>query len=253
MAPSPLALSRAVRRGLRGAAEHLLPSRCFGCGGALRGAQRHGACMACWSSLVPLRGPVCRCCGIPVPGVVAPDAICGRCAVQPLLVDGVLAAVLYEGFARSALLRVKKGGRREILESLAGQLEVAARSAHLGFADAVVAVPSPWVRRIRRGFDPAAVFSGAVSRATGLERRDDLLRVAPGRRIPVKTLSARERPLEASRGFQEAGDAGNLRVVLVDDVLTTGATASACAEALRRAGAVEVRVAVWARTPRPRF
>ena len=174
---------------------------------------------------------------------------CSGCLLAPLPLDGAASAVVYDGLARSFLLRAKLGGRPEILPALGRQLaEMLALGAPAGLT-AVVPVPAhPWVR-LRRGFDPAREVARPVARALGLPvRRRWLRRRWTGPRA-VKRLGAGERTRALSAAFVASRRCEGQRILLVDDVMTTGATASACARSLRRAGASAVWVATWARTP----
>jgi len=162
--------------------------------------------------------------------------------------------VLYDATARRFLLRAKNGHRREILGPLAGQL--AAAVAVSGIADGidgVVPVPSSPLARWRRGFDPASLLAQELARAAGLPLLDDVLRKRGLGGPAVKSLNATARWAGAGRNIAARRVVSGAKILLVDDVLTTGATAAACAVAIRNAGAAEVRVAVWARTPSPAF
>ena len=246
-------LARALRRRLAVWAAYLLPAECFGCGAPLGPIQHLGACATCWASLVPIDAP-CESCGLPLGGGGgrgSPPRRCARCIGRPWPWDGAVAAVLYEGFARQALLRAKLGGRREVLQPLGEQLAIAV--ARLDPAvrrgACVVPVPShPWTR-LRRGFNPAATLARIVAARHGLPLRPELLRALAVRGGAAKRMPAKDRRVAAAARFAPSASASPLNVVLVDDVMTTGATAIACASALRGSGAASVWVAVWARTP----
>lgn len=231
----------------------LWPSSCFGCRRSLGPRQRFGLCAGCWTGLRLLPRPLCVGCALPRPAgtdLVGPvRGRCAACVLGPGIADTLHAVVAYEGVARRVLLRAKSGGRREWLAPLAAQL---ARSIAIDrFAvgcTVVVAVPShPWAT-LRRGFSPATELARPVALSLGLP----LLRRRIRRRIsldePAKSLRARDRRRRLANAFRVPGELGAVRVLLIDDVLTSGATAASCARALRAAGAAEVHVAAWART-----
>ena len=192
-----------------------------------------------------MRGSVCRRCALPLPGG---DASCARCPLRPFPLDALIAAFVYDEIARRFLLRAKAGGRRELLAPFGRQVAAAVRSSGLAAGvDVVAAVPSGPLARWRRGFDPAATIAQALASELELPFDRRALHRRAGWRRPAKSLGAAERRAVASGAFV-ARTGGARTVLLVDDVLTTGATASACARALLDAGASSVRAAVWART-----
>jgi ComF family protein len=222
----------AGRRLLEALLAGLLPADCTLCGAPLPWRQAGGVCLPCWSDLP-----------------WTPGLRSGR---------GPLRAVLWGGDYRDPLRRLIRGFKFEDMDDLGAVLgaELARRLGPLlaGGAfppgiDMVVPVPLHWWRRWRRGYNQAEILAEPLAQALALPVRTDVLvRRRAGRR--QLGLSRRDR-LRALAGCYAARPGVRGRTVLVvDDVLTTGATLSACAAALRRAGAASVIGCVVARTTR---
>jgi predicted amidophosphoribosyltransferase len=199
--------------------EAVFPAACPGCGRAAE-----PVCLACARTL---RAP---------PGLRPPAGV-----------DRWLAPFAYEGVARELVARVKYGSTRATVPWLAARMArlVVAAGADIG-VDLATWTPTTSARRHARGFDHAEVLARAVARELGIRARPTLRRL-PG---PPQT----GRPAAARRAgprFDARHVALPARVLLVDDVATTGATIAAAAEALRRAGVTSVVAATAARTPRP--
>jgi predicted amidophosphoribosyltransferase len=230
----------------------LLPTRCFACDEPLGRFQRSGACAGCWADLELLAAPFCSGCGLPAEELSATGdrqpARCPSCARRPPAIDRVRALVIYENLARRFLLRAKLGSRPEILEELGRHL---ARVVEIeGLAEdcqAVVPVPShPWIT-LRRGFSPARELARPVARRLGLPLRG-WVRRRLGTVQASKRLGARQRRQAAHAAFLARPGATDQGILLIDDVMTTGATLGGCARALKAVGARSVQAAVWART-----
>jgi ComF family protein len=223
-----------------------LPPRCPGCGAIT--AEPHRFCLDCWGSLTFLAGPCCACCGIPFAYPAGDGALCGRCLAEPPPFGRLRAAVAYGEVSRRVVLKLKYSGRPGLAETFAHfmlrHVDRAERESLL------VPVPLHRWRIWKRGYNQAALIASALARRSGLAAELDLLtrtRATPA----LKGLGRRERAL-AVRGAFEVPTAAKTRlagrsVLLVDDVYTSGATAAACARALKRGGAASVDVLCWAR------
>lgn len=226
-----------------------LPPRCPGCGMVVQAD--HSFCLACWQSLDFLGGPACSVCAEPLELAFHDDARCGACLADPPPFDRVRAAVAYGDIARRLALKLKYGRRPGIAVTMARHIRRAARDA----LDDALVVPVPLHRRRiwTRGYNQAALIARELARGSKGELALDLIRRK--RATPVLRGLGR---LARDRAVQGAFEIAAARramvkgrsVVLVDDVFTSGATARACARALKRAGALHVTVLCWARVVR---
>lgn len=246
---SGLALSLA--RLLRGFVQLTWPATCAACG---EPTERPGLCLDCRDQTAPRQGPRCRTCDQALP-VEAPAHRCGRCLDRRPAFEQVFGLFDYGGPVGAAIRRAKYRGRPEALAALAptwlAHLPAALR---LDPPEVVVPVPLHWRRLHQRGFSPPLVLADQVARALGVPLRGQALRRLRATAVQAG-LDERRRRANLRGAFVARGRALPAEVLLVDDVFTTGATADACAAALRRAGVRRVRVlapALVERHPHPR-
>ena len=232
---SPLALFLSV----------LVPSRCAGCGAARRGAGGGGICAACWEAL-PRFAPetTCRLCALPTGG-----GICRGCENAPPPIAGAVAFGPYQGALRRLVHALKFGGHDILVPPAAARLAPEVRRAGLDAVEAVVPIPSTRGRNRERGYDPAALLGEELARRLKRRLLPALVRVKET--PPQSLLNAAERRANVAGAFRARASAAGRSLLVVDDVLTTGATAFSAADALRASGARRVAVAVLARTPEP--
>ncbi|QIG81972.1 ComF family protein [Stakelama tenebrarum] len=225
-------------------ADLALPPRCPGCSAVTQ--EDHRFCAACWAQLRFLGEPWCATCNLPFEYDLGPGAQCGECMVRPPAHDGVRAAVAYGDIARSVALKLKYGGRMAAADTMARAM------ARLmpGDADLLIPVPLHRWRLWRRGYNQALLLAQALGRASAVPiARDILLRT---KATPVlRGMNPKERRKAVAGAFALADGTKNAiagkRIVLVDDVFTSGATATACAVLLKRGGATKVTLLCWAR------
>jgi len=229
----------------RRAASFLFPSRCLACDtGPVERLWRGGVCDVCWGAIPELDAARCASCDEALPGA-EPDARCGRCLLDPPAFDALRAAAPYAGSGRRILLAFKFRGADYLAGHLAGAMAARLRSPH---ADEVVAVPATARRRRERGYHPAALLAAALARRLDLPHRPARLRKVRETERQSLVPAARRRA-NVRRAFAVEGTPAS-RVLLVDDVATSGATARECAARLRAAGAERVVVWCFARASR---
>ncbi|MCB9947377.1 MAG: ComF family protein [Rhodospirillaceae bacterium] len=239
-------------RSLGGAAlDIVLPPRCLACGTTI--GATGALCHACWQQVTFLEPPLCACCGWPFDYAMAEGAVCGACTATPPRFDRARAAIAYDDGSRAMVLGFKHGDQTHAAAAFAGWM--ARAGADLLRGDAVLApVPLHRSRLFRRRYNQAALLAIALGRLAGCPVVPDLL--VRRRRSPGQGhLSRTERRANVKGAFavrRSAADrVAGRRIVLVDDVLTTGATAGECTATLRRAGAAAVDVLTLARVILP--
>jgi ComF family protein len=224
----------------------IYPPRCLAC--TVATDQPHGLCPACWRDTHFIAGTTCRSCGVPLIGEAGAEDVCEGCLRHPPAWDRGAAAILYAGAGRRMVLALKHGDRLDMVRPLAGWMAAAGRDI-LAAADVIAPVPLHWRRLLGRRYNQSAELARRLGKISG--------------RTVVPDLLLRHRattPQDGSRAARAANQAGafavnprraagvaSTAVVLVDDVLTSGATLSACADCLRAAGAARVDVLALAR------
>ena len=198
-------------------------------------------CRACFDALPWMGAPNCGRCGLPT---AFETPACGACKNVDFGFETARAPLRYEGVGKEIVHALKYRGYTRVVEKLAAPLlHEAARGS--GPFDRVVPVPLHWARLRERGFNQAALLARGVAGRINAPV-SDTLQVVRSTRDQVE-LSAAERRANVAGAFS-AGGRPRGRILLVDDVLTTGATLSACAATLLRAGAAEVHAVSLCRT-----
>ena len=234
--------------GLQTAVAHLYPPRCLGCGETVD--HDFGLCSTCWRDTAFIGGALCDGCGTPLPGAATVEVLhCDSCMTAPKPWVQGRSALIYRDTGRKLVLGLKHGDRQEI-----------ARPASLWMANAVrgivpdhtliVPIPLHWMRLIKRRYNQSALLAKELARQMGLAWCPDLLQRS--RRTPsLDGMGVAER-FTTLQGAIRVHEGRRSRMIgrpilLVDDVMTSGATLSAATEACQQAGSGEVRVVTLAR------
>jgi len=236
----------ALRATLSAALDLALPRLCAACREPVAGP---GLCPACWSKLSFIRRPYCERLGVPFtydpgPGILSLEAI-----ADPPAYHRARAAVRFDEISRALVHSLKYGDRLDLAPMMGRWVAHAGREL-LAEADALVPVPLHWRRLWVRRFNQSAMLAAAVSAETGVAVIDGALKRVKAT-VQQVGLSRAERAANVQGAFRvpsegKAAVAGK-RLILVDDVLTSGATVEGCARSLLRAGAANVDVLVFAR------
>lgn len=218
----------------------VLPARCLRCGVTV---DRLGAlCAGCWAGMAFLGQPLCACCGYPFEFDLGPDTLCGSCTRAHPAYDRARAVLRYDDASKDLVLAFKHADRTDGVPAYGAWLARAGAEL-LADAELIAPVPLHWTRLFVRRYNQSALLALALGRASGVRVVPDLLRRR--RRTPSQgrfSAAARERNVAGAFAVDERrrSEIAGRRVLLVDDVLTTGATAAAAAQVLRDAGAASV-------------
>lgn len=237
-----------IAEGLRPMVDLVYPPRCPCCGDAI--ATQGGLCADCWSALDAPGEPACESCQRPLyHGVAGKSDHCRACRESPVRHSGIMAAAIYNDASRKLVLRFKHGGKVSLAPLLA-RLMAARLPDPDGVPPLLVPVPLHRMRLWQRGFNQSALLARELAK-TG---KGDLLIDALTRRKSTPSLGGlgseeRRRILEGAIEVRSraAKRLAKRDVILVDDVLTSGATSNACVAALLAAQARSVRIACFAR------
>jgi ComF family protein len=239
-----------ARAALRATLDLALPPLCPACREPVEG---RGLCPACWSKLSFITRPYCERLGVPFvydpgQGILSMEAI-----ADPPAYNRARAAVRFDEISRALVHALKYGDRLDLAPMMGRWIGHAGRELLAG-ADALVPVPLHWRRLWARRFNQSAMLASAVSAASGVPVAAAALKRVKAT-VQQVGLSRPERAANVQGAFRvpEEGKAVIVgrRLVLIDDVLTFGATVEGCARALLRAGAANVDVLIFARVADP--
>jgi ComF family protein len=245
---------RGALRACRGAWHHAarlaldvaLPTLCVACREPVAG---DGVCAACWAKLSFIAPPYCPRLGIPFVYDPGPDLLSMEAIANPPAYARARAAVRYDDVARTLVHGLKYQDRTDLAPAMGRWMARAGREL-LAEADALVPVPLHWRRGWSRRYNQSGALARVIERQSGVKLVSEVLR----RVRPTEQQIGLSRPQRASNvqgAFKVASrrqsEIHGRRVILIDDVLTSGATADACARALLRAKAASVDVLVFAR------
>jgi ComF family protein len=231
----------------------ILPWHCYHCGQPSASDGRGGFCASCWNMIRLIRPPYCPCCGAPFRSPIAltysPEYRCGACRTKPPPFDHARAIGRYEGPLRQAIHLLKYRGKLRLQQPL---LQLTLEHFDANFPgttyDVIIPVPLHRERLMQREFNQAAVIARGLARHLNVPMLERLLvRVRSTR--PQVELSGSERRQNVKQAFAVTNAAGleDRRVLVVDDVFTTGATLGEVARTLKAVGATQVDVFALAR------
>jgi ComF family protein len=235
-----------IKNILRPALDFVLPERCPSCG--IITPAGGDFCSECWSRLYFPTGPCCSSCDVPLPFLESEGQQCLACLAAQPMHNGIKAAVVYGDVSRQVVLKLKYGGKIGLAKVIASHL-----TRHLPEQrDDLLVTPVPlhWTRLWSRSFNQSALIAKSLALSNGLDYIPDML-VRDKRTPLLRGMTAKARLKAVGNAFalnsRWSSHIKGARILLIDDVYTSGATSDACIKVLKRAGADWVQLFCWAR------
>lgn len=225
------------------------PANCPACGDAV--TDPHALCAACWGKMEFISEPMCHHCGLPFEYHVGEHGICGECMAAPPAFTRARSVFKYNDLSRSQVLAFKFHDRTQLAPLFGQWLAQASSQAFIAQCEMIIPVPLHYRRLVARRYNQAVLLAQALARHVQLPVHSHLL-LRRKATTPQSGLSRAGREANVRGAFtvpkQLRPQLRGKKVLLIDDVMTTGATLSACARALHDAGVVDVYVLTLART-----
>lgn len=227
----------------------LLPPRCIYCGQIVK--SEHTLCTPCFQQIRFITQPYCKVCGLPfeTQSEFSGKMLCPDCASKKRMTRMNRAAIVYDEFSKKALLAFKFSDKPENAKLFAKWLKTAGKDIFDAGVDIIVPVPLSYKRLFRRHYNQSAVLALELSKLTGV-KADVFCLQKPHHTKPQSVLDANARLKNIKNAFKlkKGATVEGKRVLLVDDIMTTGATLAECAKVLLKAGAASVDTLTVART-----
>ncbi|HEY1961863.1 MAG TPA: ComF family protein [Rhizomicrobium sp.] len=249
---TPHRLAAVARQAGRVVLNLVYPPLCLVCRAPV--SEPRALCATCWKSLTFFDGAMCSTCGLPFELDPGTDSLCASCLAHPPAFDCARAALAYDDASKGVILALKRADRLELTQLFALWLKRAGQPL-LEQCDAIVPVPLHRWRLWMRRYNQSALIAQRLACMAGKPFDPFVLmrtRATPSQGN-MPSAKARQRNVRGAFKVAErrAAAISGCTVLLIDDVLTTGATIQACAKALKRAGAAKVLVLTVARVARP--
>jgi ComF family protein len=219
----------------------IFPSQCPVCEADSDNRDTNPICSSCWPQIKKFNGPRCNICGLPVVSEFA--TLCAACIEEKPHFEKIHYYSSYKGVIKQAIHLMKFNDIRRLANPLAKLFD----DMHLPQCDVVIPVPLHRIKLIAREFNQTAALAKHISKNTGARLVTSAL-IKTKLTQPQTALSGTDRRKNLKKAFAVCEDIRGLKILLVDDVITTGATVAECARVLKKAGASEVHIAALARS-----
>lgn len=202
-----------------------------------------GLCADCWTKIRWISNPKCSICGMPFELNVC--SVCAKCSASKPKFDKAVSVCVYDEFSKGMILKFKNGDATYLAYQFAAWMYRVAQ-VEIDSSDIIVPVPIYFWKRMRRKYNQAEELAREISKLSCVEYDPDVL-VKTRSTLPQEGLSRAQRLKNLLRAFAVTQDVRGKKILIVDDVLTTGSTINECAKVLKKAGASEVRAVTIAR------